>query len=310
MQEKIKIVTAHVNHFLKKSSRDNIPALAGQSAFFLILSAIPMLLFAFSIFSILTGKDIELSDFSEITDQDVFPFVKTLLEYVIDSVHRTTSGTAIISAVVMLWSAGKGMYCITDGILRVYHIPNNRFWIFKRIYAMGYTLVLLLMFLLGLIVMMINSIFAGAIDMLAGDVTHIYLLVRILMIVAFGLFQSVIMTVALMLFLRSRTKKPAYHSFRALYPGMLLAVIAWNGLTIGVVFYIRHFAVSSIYGSLASVFVAMIWVYFMMYILLYGIQLNYIYRRQFSRFRLFKRHQKQDNQTKNESEMTEEGEST
>ena len=71
-------------------------------------------------------------------------------------------------------------------------------------------------------------------------------------------------------------------TFRALYPGMILTVIAWNVLTFGVMIYIRHFATSSIYGTLGSVFMIMLWIYFMMYILLYGIQLDYIYRKWFS----------------------------
>lgn len=292
MKEKLSVVVKHVMHFLKKSQRDNIPALAGQSSFFLILSVIPMLLFAFSIFSILTGKDIDISDFPEVANQQAFPYLEALLRYIIDSVHKATSGTAIITAVMMLWSAGKGMYCITDGILRVYHIPNNKFWLIKRIYAMGYTVVTLLMILCGIVVIVFCFFFAGVVKSLTGDTTQVNLISRILIVALFSLFQSVMLTLALKLFLRRKLKNRVYCTMRALYPGMLITVIAWNFLTFGVVLYIRYFAVSSIYGSLASVFVTMIWVYFMMYILLYGIQINYIYREHFSAFRLFKRREK------------------
>lgn len=310
MKEKIRVIVKHVMHFLDKSKRDNIPALSGQSAFFLILSVIPMLLFAFSIVSILTGTDIEMSDFSELSNQKAFPYLEPLLRYLIESVHKATSGTAIITAVMMLWSSGKGMYCITDGILRVYHIPNNKFWIVKRIYAMGYTIVTLLMILCGVIVIVFSFFFAGYVNSVTGDTKQIHLLLRILIIIIIALFQSLMMTVALKLFLRRKLKNPVYYSMRALYPGMLLTVIAWNLLTFGVVLYIRYFAVSSIYGSLASVFITMIWVYFMMYILLYGIQLNYIYRRQFSTFRLFKRRKKKVQSKAITNKSEEKGEST
>ena len=39
------VFAGHVRHFLKKNYRDNIPALSGQSAFFVLLSIVPMLLF-------------------------------------------------------------------------------------------------------------------------------------------------------------------------------------------------------------------------------------------------------------------------
>ena len=38
------VFAGHVRHFLKKNYRDNIPALSGQSAFFVLLSIVPMLL--------------------------------------------------------------------------------------------------------------------------------------------------------------------------------------------------------------------------------------------------------------------------
>jgi len=43
---------------------------------------------------------------------------------------------------------------------------------------------------------------------------------------------------------------------------------------------------------LAGVFMVMIWVYFLTYLLLYGIQINFVYRHEFSTFRLFKRKEK------------------
>ena len=133
-----------IKYILDKSYRDNIPALAGQSAFFLLLSAIPLILFVFSMLSLLTGKDLKAEDFAAIQMQGMVPYFDKLINYIVDSVRKATSGTAIITAIVMLWSAGKGMYCITDGILRVYRIPNNKFWLLRRIYAMGYTIVMLL----------------------------------------------------------------------------------------------------------------------------------------------------------------------
>lgn len=279
---------SRVKYILNKSYRDNIPALAGQSAFFLILSAIPMLLFVFSLFSMLTGEDLKVSDFLAITNQIGFPYTDKLINYIVDSVHKATSGTAVITAIVMLWSAGKGIYCVTDGIMRIYRIPNNKFWLLKRLYAMGYTVVMLLIILLGLVIVMANFIFAGYLSYLTAAFSQFRWVILVLLYLVFGLLQTLLMTWALKLFLRNKVD-PAYCTMRALCPGMLMTVIAWKILTFGVVFYIHHFAVSSVYGSLASVFMLMMWVYFLTYLLLYGIQINYVYRKKFSTLSLFKR---------------------
>ena len=292
-QKKKHSLFTQIKYILDKSYRDNIPALAGQSAFFLILSAIPLILFVFSLFSLLTGKDIKASDFSAIPAQDTFPYADKLVNYIVESVRKATSGTAVITAIVMLWSAGKGMYCITDGILRVYRIPNNKFWLLKRIYAMGYTVVMLLILLVGLLVVLANIFLASSLTYLLGGGRQIHWMMLALLQLLFSLLQTVLMAWALKLFLRNKVKR-AYTTMRALIPGMLFTVITWKVLTLGVVYYLRHFAGSSIYGSLAGVFMVMVWVYFLTYLLLYGIQLNFVYRHEFSTFRLFKRKKKED----------------
>lgn len=277
-----------IKYILDKSYRDNIPALAGQSAFFLLLSAIPLILFVFSMLSLLTGKDLKAEDFAAIPVQGTVPYFDKLINYIVDSVRKATSGTAIITAIVMLWSAGKGMYCITDGILRVYRIPNNKFWLLRRIYAMGYTIVMLLILFAGLVAVLANIFLASSINQLIGGGEQIHWLTHVLLQLLFTLLQTVLMAWALKLFLRNKVER-SYTTMRALIPGMLITVIAWKVLTFGVVYYLRHFAVSSVYGSLAGVFMVMIWLYFLTYLLLYGIQINFVYRHEFSSFRLFKR---------------------
>ena len=200
----------------------------------------------------------------------------------------------------MLWSAGKGMYCITDGILRVYRIPNNKFWLLRRIYAMGYTIVMLLILFVGLSVVLANIFSASSINHLIGDGEQIHWLTHVLLQLLLTVLQVLLMTWALKLFLRNKVKR-SYTTMRALIPGMLITVIAWKILTFGVVYYLRHFAVSSVYGSLAGVFMVMIWVYFLTYLLLYGVQINFVYRHEFSTFRLFKRKKEEETQTVAES---------
>ena len=280
-----------IKYILDKSYRDNIPALAGQSAFFLILSAIPLILFVFSMFSLLTGKDIKASDFPFIPAQDAFPYADKLVNYIVESVRKATSGTAIVTAIVMLWSAGKGMYCITDGILRVYRIPNNKFWLLRRVYAMGYTVVMLLILLVGLLIVLANIFLASSLTVLLGGGRQIHWITLALLQFLFSLVQTVLMAWALKLFLHNKVKR-SYTTMRALIPGMLFTVITWKVLTFGIVYYLRHFAVASVYGSLAGVFMVMIWVYFLTYLLLYGIQINFVYHHEFSTFRLFKRKEK------------------
>lgn len=129
--------------------------------------------------------------------------------------------------------------------------------------------------------MTINIVFATGIVTILGikEARNVFL---VFFYIVFGLLQAWLMALVIKLFLRDKVKDKRYISFRALMPGMLLTVICWYLLTFGVMAYIKNFATQSIYGSLGTVFVMMIWVYFLMYILLCCIEFNYIHREKFS----------------------------
>ncbi len=287
-------VISHVTNFLDKSYRDNISALSGQSTFFLILSAVPLLMFAFVVASLLTGNQLRTEEVTQFVEQQGNGTVRTLMEYVIDAAMRATSETAVITAALALWSAGRGLYCITEGISRIYGLPNRRIWLFKRFFAMLYTLVILVMFLASLAGTFMNAFLSRTIEEMIGENPLLHALLSPLQYVVFAVLGTFFMTLALKLFLNDKVSDKRYCSFRALLPGTLFTVVLWFLLGIGVQIYLRNFATSSIYGSLGTVAVLMTWIYFMMYILLLGIELNYIYREEFSSFRFFKRKKKNE----------------
>ena len=305
-QGKIGVIVRHVQHFLKKSYRDNIPALSGQSAFFILLSIVPLMLFAFSLYSILTGNDPQRISLPEAVKgiEDEKNIIIVLLRYIEDSVIHSSSGTTIITAVMALWSAGRGIYCVTEGIARVYQIPNKRFWVFKRLSAMLYTLVLLIMRMICIAVMVLNFVLAGVLMEVWHEAIVRWIMI-VLSYIVLGFLLALLLSFGVKLYLWRKIKNKRYYSMRSLIPGMFLTVIAWNVLTIGVMLYIRYFSTSSVYGSLGTVFVLMVWLYFMAYIFLYGVQLNYIYRGQFSRKGWFKRGKEKLEEAEEESLQTE-----
>lgn len=277
----IHTVFQHVMKFLNKSYEDNIAALSGQSAFFLILSSVPLVMFIFALLLILTGKSID--DGSTIvhfdTDNSVILFLQ---KYIVEAAKRATSGTVIVTAIMTLWSAGRGLYCITEGISRIYRLPNKHIWLMKRVFAMGYTVVMLIMLILGFVVFILNFFVSQQFTQFFGENVFLNWLTSLLNPIVLGVLQLLIMTLALKLYLRGKVEDKRYYSFRALFPGMLFTVIIWHIVNYGVALYLKYFSASSIYGSLGTVAILMIWVYILMFVLLYGVQLNYIYRDSFS----------------------------
>lgn len=285
-------VVIHIKAFLKKCTQDNVNALSGQSTFFLILSAVPLLMFLMTIIVFL-GFSPDSNAVQKAASETVVGQAAGTQEYTVLSdfiikivrevYEHASSGTFIITAVMALWSAGKGMYIITDGISRIYRLEQKHTWLLRRIFAMGYTAVLLLMMVLLIGVLVFSSVaeafISRAINIIPASAELLYGLRYVITTVVLALF----MTLALKLYLLRKVDDKRYAKFRVLLPGMIFTAVAWDVLAWGVNLYSRHFT-SSIYGSLGTVFIMMMWIYFMMLFLLYGVQIDYVYREQFYDF--------------------------
>ena len=269
-------LVAHIRFFLRKSKKHNIPALSGRSAFFLILSIIPFLMFIHTL-SVMLGNVPVYHSPTEVLQNNVEPIVYDLLMYVYQATQKSASGVVVITAVVALWSAGNGVYTITEGVTRVYRLKDHRLWLVKRIYAMGHTVVVLLLLLLGFIVMILNIYLTGVVRTFFDNI-FVTILVNSLQYFLVKFVEIIFLTVSLKLFLRRRITDKRYRSFRALLPGMFLTTIAWELLSWGLKIYVEYFAQSSVYGSLGTVVIVMMWVYFMIYAFLWGVQFNCLYR--------------------------------
>lgn len=139
---------------ISKCIHDNIFAIAGQSAFFIVLSSVPLLAFCLSI---LQGLHISTS-FIEQALQSVFTDVfLTQIKYFLTETYQNTIGISFVSIVVTLWSASQGIHAITNGLNRVYDAYENRMWIVLRFRAMFYTVIFFILMSASLVIIALGS---------------------------------------------------------------------------------------------------------------------------------------------------------
>ena len=139
---------------ISKCIHDNIFAIAGQSAFFIVLSSVPLLAFCLSI---LQGLHISAS-FIEQALQSVFTDVfLTQIKYFLTETYQNTIGISFVSIVVTLWSASQGIHAITNGLNRVYDAYENRMWIVLRFRAMFYTVIFFILMSASLVIIALGS---------------------------------------------------------------------------------------------------------------------------------------------------------
>ena len=266
-----------------KILHDNIFAIAGQSAFFIILSAVPLSMF---IVSILQNLHISV-DFIEISLSGIFSeqIVGEISEFLTNA-YNNAVGISLITLVITLWSAAQGIHAITNGLNRIYDASENRNWFFLRIRAMFYTIAFFAIILFSLVIIglgsTINKWLSPYIKYLPDFVALIYHLRYVLVF----LFLVVLFALVYRNFPNISRKQHKEYGIRYQLPGAFLCTLSWYVLSLGISIYVDNFNGFSIYGGLATLAGIMIWLYFCMVCLMICAEINYVYHELIKNFSL------------------------
>lgn len=253
---------------------DNIFAIAGQSAFFIILSAVPLIMFIVSLlqnFKIPVEylQRIFLGFFSEnMTDQ--------LISFLTDA-YANTVGISLITLIITLWSAAQGIHALTNGLNRIYDAYENRNWLYRRLRAMLYTVALFVIILVSIVIIIlgssINHWLSPYLKYVPDIVTTIYNLRYILVFFAFVSIFAVIFRN----FPNVTREEHKEYGIKSQLPGAFLCTVSWYVLSFGISIYVDDFNGFSVYGGLTRLAVMMVWLYFCMVCLMVCAEINYVY---------------------------------
>ena len=259
-----------VTDFLNKCKKDKINAYAAQSAFFVILSLIPFLM----VFS-------SLLQYTNITEDMVFTVIKKIMpQYVspllislVEEIYTRSVGLISITAIVAVWSAAKGIQYMADGLNSVHELEETRNWFVLRFWAVVYTMV----FLVAIVFTLIVLVFGNRLHKLALQNLP---LVRDV-ILFFEKFRGLIFLLILILFFDIIfTALPNRKlTLKSQLPGAAVCAVAWYLFSFGLSIYVDYFNGFSMYGSLTTVALIMLWLYFCMYIMMLSAEFNVFLQR-------------------------------
>ena len=245
-------------------------AYAAQAAYFFVLSLIPTILL---LLTLVQFTPVTRPDVMEAVTQ-VFPSsVEGLIVSIVDQVYAQSGSVIPITIIVALWSAGKGVLSMTSGLNLIYENTETRNYIYLRFRASFYTVI----FILAIVLSLTLSVFGNSISLFvykhAPVLTKIMdLIIRIrtlLTLVVLTLFWDLVYK-----FLPNRTNL-SKTTMKQQLPGAVFTSCGW--LLISFVFsvYLDIFTgFSSMYGSLTTIILIMLWLYFCMYVILLGGELN------------------------------------
>ena len=254
----------------KKIGSDHIAAYSAQAAFFIIISFFPFIMLLLGI--------VRFFPFEESTVMrsftQVFPSaLHSLVVSVIEQIYNTTASTGTfisITAATALWSAGKGFLAIMKGLNTIYDINETRNYVLLRITAAIYTLIFAIM----LIASMVLFVFGNRLYIWIQNKIPIFQSMALLiislrtivgLIILLGFFLLIYVVIP-------NRKTKVIHAL----PGALVCAAGWMGFSFAFSYYIDHSNFSSMYGSLTTIVLFMLWMYFCMYILFIGAEINLI----------------------------------
>lgn len=267
---------AFIRMFVKKCREDNISAFAAQSAFFLILSIIPFLMLFISLVQytpvtesmVMTAVDRVMPDY-------IAPFLITIIH----EVYSKSAGLISLSAITAIWASAKGIQYLSNGLNVVYDIMETRNYFRLRFRAILYTLVFVLAIVLALTLLVFGNIIQGLLMEyfpFIGKLTEIIIRLRSLIMMAVFVFFFAI------LYKMLPNRKAA---LRSQLPGSILCALAWSVFSFGLSVYVDYFNGFSMYGSLTTIALLMLWLYFCMYILMICAELNDVYEEHWAKRR-------------------------
>mgnify|MGYP002513593176 FL=1 len=271
----------------KEMEKSHVGAYAAQSAYFIMLSFIPFIILLLTLiqYTTLTRADIYGAA------QVIFP--DSMNGFVIDIINEVYSKTAVtisLSAITAAWSAGKGFLALMRGMNSVYDVEEQRNYIILRFRSAIYTIVFVISIILSLVVLVFgNSIHQAAVVHLPFLAVITGMILQLKDVVAIAFFTLVFML--LYKFVPNRKARLLSQA-----PGAVFSSVCWYLFSIGFSLYVTYTpGLNNMYGSLTTIILVMLWLYFCMYIILLGAEINSYFEEQFrmvSRYRSLLRGEK------------------
>ncbi|MGN1299080.1 MAG: YihY/virulence factor BrkB family protein [Candidatus Scatovivens sp.] len=264
---KLKSFKQKFNNFLKSVQKHNISEFAAQCAYYIILSFIPFIILLLTLIQYV-GIDKENLYF---IIQTIIPenMNETILG-VIQEVYSKSLGTISISLIFIIWSSGKGFYSLCKGLQVVYERKKKSTYIFLKTKSIVCTIVFSFLIIAALILMVFGKTLNNFIESKFNNINIFSFILKIPdIIVTIGLFGFLMLIYK---FIPNKKNK-----FKEQIPGAIVASLGWIIISKIFSIYLNVFKGFSImYGSLTTITLIMMWVYFCIYIILIGAEINHL----------------------------------
>jgi membrane protein len=238
---------------------------AAGVAYYAFLSVFPLLLGLIAVFGyFLPSANLQEELLKFVADN--IPGISSILEQNIDSIIELRGAAGVASIVIFFWGASAMFSAVHLAINRAWDISRYKSFFIRKARELGMVLSTGILFLLSLGASALISILRGVFDLPAAN----------LIIVNIGSRVAAFLLIMAVFLLIYKTVPNIRTYWRNVWPGALLAAIFFEVARTLFVIYIENFAnYQLIYGSIASIIVLLVWIYYSAFILILGAEFTY-----------------------------------
>lgn len=264
--KKLRDILEKASQIPGKITEDHVGAYAAQSAYFFMLCMIPIILLFLTMvqFTPITKADVMTAVIQ------VFPSsVDSMITSIVNQVYNQSTGIIPVTLIVTLWSAGKGVLAMTTGLNCIFDCRETRNYVLLRIRATLYTI----MFIVVILLLLVLSVFGNSLNLFVLEHVPFMSGIADWLIEARTIISPAVLVVFCLLIYTFLPNRKA-NMLRQL-PGAAFAALGWMIVSWIFSVYLDIFkGFSSMYGSLTTIVLIMLWMYFCMYSILLGGEVN------------------------------------
>ena len=262
-----------VKGFLNRAFRDHVSAYAAQAAYFIILSFIPFILFLLTIVRYAPLTQVMVRQvIAEICPENF----RGLVLSIVNEVYGKTSAVVPITLLLSLWSSGKGVQAITNGLNTIYHVEETRDWLTTRLWSVFYTFAFVVAVIVSLVLLVFGNSLQKSLTLWQPWLGRLIAqIIGARTLTAFLFLMAVFLALYKVLPNRKAT-------FKSQMPGAFITAVAWMVFSYAFSLYYTFFPNTlNMYGSFATIILIMLWMYICMNIVLYGAEVNAYFENSF-----------------------------
>lgn len=256
--------------FVKGIQKGSITQRASSLSFNFFLALFPAIIFFFTLIPYLPINDFQITLFSilqSVLPENAFETVKSTIS---DILTNKRSGLLSVGFLMTLYFATNGVNAVIDAFNKSYHTLENRPWIKQRLISVFLVIILAVLLITAIALITVGSFLLNYLvkyGLLKGEIT-IYLLFASRWII---LLAMLFFGISFLYYFAPAKKK----RFRFISAGSTLATFLILITTFGFNFYVTNFSeYNALYGSIGTLIIILMWIYFNAIILLIGFELN------------------------------------